>query len=46
MAAAKATPTTPQLPDGWQRVQLGNVADFQQGGTPAKAIDSFLLDMP
>ena len=25
------------VPDGWQRVRLGDVADFQQGGTPAKA---------
>ena len=25
------------IPDGWQRVRLGDVADFQQGGTPAKA---------
>ena len=25
------------VPDGWQRVSLGEVADFQQGGTPAKA---------
>ena len=26
-----------EIPDGWQRVRLGDVADFQQGGTPAKA---------
>ena len=25
------------IPDGWQRVRLGDVADFQQGGAPAKA---------
>ena len=25
------------IPDGWQRVRLGEVAVFQQGGTPAKA---------
>ena len=25
------------IPDGWQRVRLGDVADFKQGGTPAKA---------
>ncbi len=25
------------IPDGWQRVRLGDVADFQQGGTPSKA---------
>ena len=25
------------IPEGWQRMRLGDVADFQQGGTPAKA---------
>ena len=25
------------IPDGWQRVRPGDVAEFQQGGTPAKA---------
>ena len=25
------------IPDGWQVVRLGDVADFQQGGTPAKS---------
>ena len=26
-----------QIPDGWRHVRLGDVAGFQQGGTPAKA---------
>ena len=26
-----------QIPGGWRRVRLGDVAEFQQGGTPAKA---------
>ncbi len=29
------------IPDGWQRVRLGDVADFQQGGTPAKANQAY-----
>ena len=29
------------VPDGWRSVRLGEVADFQQGGTPAKANQEF-----
>ena len=37
MVATKVTPGTQPIPHGWQRVRLGDVAEFQQGGTPPKA---------
>ena len=37
MAGTMVAPGTQPIPDGWQRVRLGDVAEFQQGGTPAKA---------
>ena len=29
------------IPEGWQRVRLGEVAEFQQGGTPPKANEAY-----
>ena len=41
MTAAQPKRSDHSIPDGWQRVRLGDVAEFQQGGTPAKANTSY-----
>ena len=37
IAGTRETPGTQQVPDGWQRVLLGDVAVVQTGGTPSRS---------
>ena len=41
MATAETANSKPQIPDGWQLVRLGDVAEVVGGSTPSRTRDEF-----